>query len=345
MATAVHDPAAQLANIQCLAAWVQARDRTVPRANASHKKDAGSVIVFQVVDISLEARRISGRNAGTRARFAGCNDSRRVSVGVNGLLAMFVVIIILRTIRAWNILGTEHIRRARLKPAAVTTAGRHHLVHATVGRQYEKNSKCSDQQDGSRAPPAHRAHAVGYILSRVQSAFCIGFSLQEMTPKKASGDLKKANRRCRLPDQKPGNASDKSNNCKRHKDSKINQCDARLFKQETYRMSSRKMTRAGHVDLIHRAEIFAPRTKKPALLAVNVKWPATCLFCAQNRASDRPFCNANEMSTRAVRSASHAFSLHLCSALAQDARIFRSLLEPAHQVSGDCHLFSLMNLW
>ena len=115
---------------------------------------------------------------------------------------------------------------------------------------------------------------------RIQSAFCNRFFLQQTTPKKASGNLKKVNRQRRLPDQKPGNASDKSNNCKRHENSKIDKCDARLFKEETYRVSSRKMTLAGHIDLLHDTEIFAPRTKKPALLAVNVKWPANDLFGA-----------------------------------------------------------------
>ena len=132
MATAVHDPAAQLANIQRFAAWVKARDRTVSGANATHKEDAGTVIVFQVVDIGLEARRISGRDTGMRASFARCNDPRRVTVGVNGLLAMLVFIIALRAILGWNVLGTDHICSVRLEPAALVAVACRHVAHAAV---------------------------------------------------------------------------------------------------------------------------------------------------------------------------------------------------------------------
>ena len=135
MAAAVHHPAAQLANIQRFAAWVKARDRTMPWANAAHKEDASTIIIFQVIDIGLEPRCKSSRDTGTRACFERCNDPRRVTVGVNDLFAMFVVFIILIILRAthgWNVLGMHRIRSVRLEPPALITIAGRDVVLATV---------------------------------------------------------------------------------------------------------------------------------------------------------------------------------------------------------------------
>jgi hypothetical protein len=44
--------------------------RTASRTRAAHEENAGAVVVFQVVDIGLEPRRVSNADTGARACFA-----------------------------------------------------------------------------------------------------------------------------------------------------------------------------------------------------------------------------------------------------------------------------------
>ena len=70
MATRVHYAATKLAHIQCLSAWMHAGRRTSSRTHAAHEENAGAVVVFQVINIGLEPRRVSNADTCTRARFA-----------------------------------------------------------------------------------------------------------------------------------------------------------------------------------------------------------------------------------------------------------------------------------
>jgi hypothetical protein len=86
VATAINDPAPELTHVQRLSAWVFAGIRAMPGTNAAHKQHAGTVIVFQIVDVGLEARSVTDRNAGSRAGFGrdngtGCCVAIRVGPG------------------------------------------------------------------------------------------------------------------------------------------------------------------------------------------------------------------------------------------------------------------------
>jgi len=69
VATAINDTASELAHVQRFPARVFTGIRAMSGTNAAHKQHAGTVVVFQVVDVGLEARSITDRNAGSRAGF------------------------------------------------------------------------------------------------------------------------------------------------------------------------------------------------------------------------------------------------------------------------------------
>jgi hypothetical protein len=68
MAAGINYAAPELAHIQGFSARMFAGNRAPARPNAPHKQHTRAVVVFQVIDIGLEARGISNTNASTRTR-------------------------------------------------------------------------------------------------------------------------------------------------------------------------------------------------------------------------------------------------------------------------------------
>ena len=82
IAARIDHAAPTLAHVQSFAAWVLARGRATSRPNAIHEEHARAMIVFQIVDVGLEARGICNTNTSTGAGFVRNDNTRRVAVGV-----------------------------------------------------------------------------------------------------------------------------------------------------------------------------------------------------------------------------------------------------------------------
>lgn len=78
----------QLADVDGFSARMLARRRAAAGPDAAHEQHARAVIVFQIVNISLEPRDIADANAGTRTGPRRYDKTGRVAVGVGPVALM-----------------------------------------------------------------------------------------------------------------------------------------------------------------------------------------------------------------------------------------------------------------
>jgi hypothetical protein len=82
VAAAINHAAPELTHVYRLSARVLAGVRAPARTNAAHKQHASAVVVFQIVDVGLEARSVTDGDAGPRAGFGRYNKTGCVAVRV-----------------------------------------------------------------------------------------------------------------------------------------------------------------------------------------------------------------------------------------------------------------------
>jgi len=89
VATRVDYTASTLAHVQSFSARVLARRRATSWPNAVHEQHARAVIVFQIVDVGLEARSVGDADTGTRASLVR-DDDALVTVGIEDMRLLWL---------------------------------------------------------------------------------------------------------------------------------------------------------------------------------------------------------------------------------------------------------------